>query len=153
MTVLDNSIHIGAPPEKVWSVLAALDQLQHYDPVVVRSRVIGSREGLGAERQCDLSPRGRYKERVTAWEPEKALSFELFECTLPVRTLKHHYRLEPEGDGTRVTQRMEYRLKLGPIGVLMDVLLLRRKWDSGIKGFFAGLKHYVETGERPPGKR
>jgi hypothetical protein len=51
-----------------------------------------------------------------------------------------------------VRQRMEYELKLGPIGKLMDVMLVRRKWDAGIKGFFAGLKKYVETGEGPSGK-
>src|SRR5262249_13810884 len=46
-------------------------------------------------------------------------------------------------------QRMEYELKLGPVGKLMDAIMVRKKWDAGIKGFFAGLKHYVETGRRP----
>ncbi len=69
-----------------------------------------------------------------------------------MRRLKHDYTLTAEGDGTLVRQRMEYELKLGPIGRLMDAVLVRRKWDAGIKGFFAGLKHYVETGNRPSGK-
>ncbi|MSP60402.1 MAG: hypothetical protein EXR72_08680 [Myxococcales bacterium] len=53
-----------------------------------------------------------------------------------------------DGGATRIEQRMEYQLKYGPIGALMDALLVRRKWDAGIKGFFAGLQRYVETGER-----
>ena len=40
---------------------------------------------------------------------------------------------------------MEYALKFGPIGTLLDTLLVRKKWDAGVKGFFAGLKRYVET--------
>ncbi len=153
MTVLENSIRINAPPEKVWSVLASLDALDRYDPGVKKSEIISSsREGPGSARRCDLVPGGWFKEKVVAFEPHRKLSFELFECALPVRRLKHDYTLTAEGDGTLVRQRMEYELKLGPIGRLMDAVLVRRKWDAGIKGFFAGLKHYVETGNRPSGK-
>jgi hypothetical protein len=42
---------------------------------------------------------------------------------------------------------MEYSLKFGPVGNLLDALLVRKKWDAGVKGFFAGLKRYVETTE------
>ena len=48
------------------------------------------------------------------------------------------------GAATVVRQRMEYELKLGVVGKLMDRLVVRRKWDAGIKGFFAGLKRHVE---------
>ena len=43
---------------------------------------------------------------------------------------------------------MEYELKFGPIGRLMDAVMVRKKWDAGIKRFFAGLKRYVETERR-----
>lgn len=153
MTVLENSIHIDAPPEKVWSVLASLDALERYDPGVRKSKIVTAlREGPGSARRCDLAPGGWLQEKVADWRPNESLAFELFECTLPVRRLKHSYTLTAEGSGTTVHQRMEYELKLGPIGRLMDATIVRKKWDAGIKGFFAGLKHYVETGQRPPGK-
>ena len=70
----------------------------------------------------------------------------------PIRRLKHSYTLAPDGAGTVVRQRMEYELKFGPLGKLLDALMVRRKWDAGIKGFFAGLKRYVEAGpERSAG--
>lgn len=154
MTVLSNAISINAPREKVWSVLARLDAIHHYDPGVMQSTVISSStEGIGAARQCDLTPGGWFKERITEWAPCEALTFELVECTLPVKKLTYRYTLKPEGGGTLVTQRMEYDLKFGPVGKLMDVLIIRQKWDAGIKGFFAGLKQYVETGECLPGKQ
>jgi hypothetical protein len=31
------------------------------------------------------------------------------------------------------------------VGKLMGAVMVRRKWDAGIKGFFVGLKRYVET--------
>src|SRR5437764_1014105 len=153
MTVLENSIRIDAPPERVWSVLASLDALDRYDPGVAKSEIVTPlREGPGSARRCELKPGGWFKEKVTDWNPNTSLSFELFECTLPVRRLKHSYTLSPDGPGTVVRQRMEYELKFGPLGNLMDALMVRKRWDAGIKGFFAGLKHYVEAG-RPPSEK
>ena len=153
MTVLENSVRIDAPPEKVWSVLSTLDALDRYDPGVTKSEVVTpTREGPGSARRCDLAPGGWFKEKVSDWQPNESLAFELFECTLPVRRLTHRYTLTPDGAGTLVRQTMEYELKFGLIGKLMDAMMVRKKWNAGIKGFFAGLKHYVETGRRSPGK-
>ena len=153
MTVLENSIRIAAPREKVWSVLASLDALERYDPGIRKSEIASaSKEGLGAVRRCEVASGGWFEERVVAFRPPESLAFELVECSLPLRRLSHSYTLTREGDSTLVRQRMEYDLKLGPLGKLIDGMVVRKRWDDGIRGFFRGLKHYVETGERPPGK-
>jgi ligand-binding SRPBCC domain-containing protein len=149
MTVLENSIHIDATPEKVWSVLASLDAVAKYDPGVAKAEIVSAaKEGPGAARRCDLRPGGWFKERVTDWRPNEGLSFELYECTLPVRRLRHSYTLVLEGGATVVRQRMEYALKLGPLGRFLDAVMVRRKWNAGIKGFLSGLKRYAETDQR-----
>ena len=56
------------------------------------------------------------------------------------------YALRAENGGTRVDQTQEYTLKYGPLGAALDALVVRRKWDAGVKSFFAGLKEYVEAG-------
>jgi ligand-binding SRPBCC domain-containing protein len=147
MTVLENSIRIDAAPEKVWSVLASLDALERYDPGVAKAEIVSDvKDGPGAARRCDLKPGGWFKEKISAWQPHEGLAFELYECTLPVRRLKHTYTLASEGGGTVVRQRMEYELKFGPLGRLLDALFVRRKWNAGIRSFFGGLKRYVEEG-------
>jgi ligand-binding SRPBCC domain-containing protein len=151
MTVLENSIHIDATPEKVWSVLASLDALAKYDPGVAKSEIVSAaKEGPGAARKCDLTPGGWFKERVTAWQENEALSFELYECTLPVRRLRHGYTIAREGGHTVLHQRMEYELKFGALGKLLDAVMVRRKWNTGIKGFLSGLKRYAETNQGSP---
>jgi hypothetical protein len=40
---------------------------------------------------------------------------------------------------------MEYRLKFGVLGRLMDVLIMRRKLDRTISEIFASLKRYIES--------
>lgn len=146
MTVLESSIEIATAPARVWELLATLDALERYDPGVASSRITSpTRVGIGATRQCDLKPGGWFRERVTTWEPERALGFELFECTLPVKRLRHDYILTWTAGGTRVQQRMEYRLKFGLLGFLMDALLVRRRWRAGIDAFLAGLKQLAES--------
>lgn len=147
MTVLESTIEIAAPPARVWKVLGTLDALERYDPGIVRSAITSpARTGVGATRQCDLKPGGWFRERVTTWEPERALGFELFECTLPVKRLRHDYVLTAVDGGTRLQQRMEYRLKFGPLGILMDAAIVRRRWRAGIDSFLSGLKQLVEQG-------
>ena len=146
MTVLESSIRIDATPEKVWSVLASLDALAKYDPGVAKSEIVSpAKEGPGAARRCDLTPGGWFKERVADWRPNEAISFELYECTLPVRRLQHAYTLVREGTATVVRQRMEYQLKFGLLGKLLDAVMVRRRWSAGIRAFFAGLKRHVEA--------
>lgn len=147
MTRLDNAIHIDARPGEVWRVLGDLEALADYDPGVTRAHITSPRrDGFGAARRCELTPRGWFEEHVTEWRPAEALAFELSACNLPVELLHHRYTLAPEHGGTRVTQRMEYRLRYGPFGRLLDAVVVRRKWQAGIESFFAGLKDYVESG-------
>lgn len=146
MTVLRNTIHIEAPPERVWEALTKLDALHEYDPGIAKSVLRTKPAGIGAERQCHIKAGGWFRERVTVWEPEKALEFTLHACTLPVQRLRHHYALRAENGGTRIDQTQEYTLKYGAVGAVLDALVVRRKWDTGVKSFFAGLKEYVETG-------
>jgi uncharacterized protein YndB with AHSA1/START domain len=146
MTVLKNTIHIEAPPDRVWRALARLDALHEYDPGIAKSALrTDQRAGLGADRHCDIKAGGWFRERVTVWEPATALELTLYECTLPVKRLRHHYTLRPENGGTRVDQTQEYTLSYGPLGAALDLLVVRRKWDAGVKSFFAGLKAYVEA--------
>jgi len=39
---------------------------------------------------------------------------------------------------------MEYQIKFGFFGQMLDALKIRKQSDSGIKKFFAGLKSYIE---------
>jgi len=148
VTTLQNSVFIEASSEEVWSWLARLDALPDYDPAVASARIESlAHSGLGAERRCELKDGNWFRERVSGWEPERALAFELCACSLPVRALRHSYRLTAEHAGTRVEQRMHYELKFGPFGAALDALFIRRKWNAGIVGFLAELKRHVESHE------
>lgn len=145
MTELKNQILIAAPRSAVWQALANLGALADYDPGVKAVSVVGDlTSGLGAQRKCELRPKGWFIEQVVTWEPESALAFQLQTCSLPVASLRHDYALTDDAGATRVEQVMTYQLKYRGVGRALDTLVMRRQWDRGIKGFLAGLKQHVE---------
>ena len=155
MTTLTNQITIAAPRGAVWQALTDLDLLDQYDPGVRSSQLVGEQaSGLGAQRRCDLRPAGWFIERVAVWRPEEALAFELVTCSFPVSSLRHDYTLTQAADHTGartlVTQVMRYELKYGPAGKALDVAVMRRQWDRGIKGFLHGLQQHVQAQHAAP---
>ncbi len=55
--------------------------------------------------------------------------------------------MKADGDGTIVSVSPDYQLKFGPIGALLDRLILGRQLRKGMENLLAGLKYHVETGE------
>ena len=145
MTTIHHRIQASCLPERVWAVLSDLEAVKHYNPTVVSASVRGSRRtGVGAERVCDLRPKGRVVERVTHWEDGKAVGLEVAESDWPIHFMRWITRLQPEGEGTRVEQDLEYQVKLGPLGWLLDRLVMKRKLKTTLDAVFAELVKHAE---------
>jgi ligand-binding SRPBCC domain-containing protein len=146
MATLHNEIVIEAPVDKIWKVLATPELLEQYDPTVRKSSLISeNKTDLGAKRKVDMRDgKNWFEEVITEYKPGESLTYELTACSLPVHKLRHRYRFQPLDGYTKVFQTMEYTVKLGLFGKLLDLLMIRKKSDAGIKQFFAGLKSYVE---------
>ena len=147
MTTLHNEIIINAPIEKIWAALSSIENLDKFDPTVKKSTAVSTeKSGLGAKRKVDmLDGKNWFEEQCTLWKPNEALAYELTACSFPIHNLKHTYSFETLGSQTKVKQVMEYTVKFGLLGKLMDSLMIRKQSDSGIKKFFTGLKSYSET--------
>jgi|SRR6266850_235312 len=146
MTTLHNEISIHAPIEKIWEALSNVDELEKYDPTVRKSTALSTeRTGIGAKRKVDMKDgKNWFEERCTVWKPNDSLAFELTACSFPIHQLKHAYTFDQMGSEVRVRQIMEYQVKYGWVGKVMDALIIRKQSGSGIKKFFSGLKSYVE---------
>ena len=143
-TTIHNHIDIAATPEQVWDVLADLDRLDEYDPLVTRSAVVGEQHvGLGAQRRCDARQGRYFVQTVTEWDQPNRLQFTIIDCNLPTRDLTHTYTLDATPSGTRVSQVMCYDTRFGPLGTILNRVMIRRKSDQGIKGFLTGLNTTV----------
>lgn len=147
MTKIYNEITINAPVEKIWEILANIELLDKYDPTVKQSTALSTnKSGIHAKRKVlMLDNKNWFEEKVTEFNPNVALTYQLTDCSFPIKGLKHSYTFEKIEQKTKVKQVMEYTVKFGIFGKLLDSLMIRKQSDTGIKKFFAGLKSYAET--------
>jgi len=146
MTTINNEITINAPIEKIWQALTEVEILDKYDPTVKKSTLLSeTKAGIGAKRKVDmLDGKNWFEEHCTVHQPNEALTFELTACSFPIHKLKHSYSFEKVGTQTKVKQVMQYEMKFGVFGKIMDAMVVRSQSDKGIKKFFAGLKSFTE---------
>ncbi|MBK9730391.1 MAG: SRPBCC family protein [Chitinophagaceae bacterium] len=147
MATIYNEITINAPVEKIWEVLANIEMLERYDPTVKKSIALSeNKSGLNAKRKVlMLDNKNWFDEKVTVFKPAEALTYQLTDCSFPIKGLQHSYSFEKIGNQTKVKQVMHYTVKFGLLGKLLDAVMIRKQSDSGIKKFFDGLKSYAET--------
>ena len=148
MPTLRHQIRIHAPIGRVWEVVGGdLTAVRHYNQTVASVRIITEEcHGIGATRHCDLSPSGFVEERVWDWQPPYTIGLEVAASTWPVTFMKWRADLTSEGESTVMSQELAYNVKFGPLGVFMDMLMMRRKLDKSIGEVFANLKRHVESG-------
>jgi uncharacterized protein YndB with AHSA1/START domain len=139
-TIITNqSIIVAAPPEAVWKALTSDDPIATPPGLIglsglaypIRGRILG--EAVGGERQGQFST-GVARERITAWEPARRLSFTVLsqppamEEMSPYRrvhaphvsgyfeTGETSFELQPMPSGaTRISVRASHVLRIDPI--------------------------------------
>ena len=114
MQALDHdevSLHIEAPPEAVYDLVADVTRTPELSPEVIRCRWIGGATGpavgarFKARNKVQRGPGWNNKPVVTA--AERGGEFAFTRTELGGGTMLWRYRFEPDGSGTRVTESYE----------------------------------------------
>ncbi len=147
MATIHNEITVNASVDKLWNLLTDLELLEKYDPTVKKSTLLSTEKtGIGAKRKVlMLDGKNWFNEKVTVFNPTEALTYQLTECSFPIKGLTHSYSFKKVDNQTELKQVMEYTVKFGLLGQLLDAMMIRRQSDKGIKKFLAGLKSYAEA--------
>jgi ribosome-associated toxin RatA of RatAB toxin-antitoxin module len=129
MTTLHNEVIIDAPVEKIWDVLSKVDELDKYDPAVMKSKATSEiRSGIGATRKVDMRDgKNWFEEKCTLSKPNESLAYELTACSFPIHRLKHAYSFEKIGSKVKVKQTMEYEVRYGWVGKILDTIVIRKQ--------------------------
>ncbi len=132
--------------EKIWEALSNIEILDQYDPTVKKSTALSSiKIGMGAKRKVDMQDgKNWFEEKVTEFKPNEAITYELTACSFPVHKLQHSYSFQKVENQIRVNQVMQYEVKFGLLGKLLDAVMIRNQSNNGIRKFFVGLKNYAE---------
>ena len=146
MSQFSTETTINAPLAEVWRVLADIGTIAKWNPGVITSHNTSeSRAGLGATRHCDLGGRNYLDEAVVHWEPQEALTMRITGTNLPFAAADIRFTLREENGATAVTVSPIYKLKMGPLGALLDKVYVRNNYRQGMEALLAGLKAYVEA--------
>src|SRR5688572_29839323 len=136
---LEASIHIVAPPARVWQIVADQRRMTEFSPELFGQKFFGDEIGRGTI-SINLNQRKGFfwpsASRITEFVPEKRLAFYV---SGPADTWS--YDLSPDGDGTLVTERRE--LKNGKRSILSKVTAATAL--GGIDSHDVELKAGMET--------
>ncbi len=143
------SVRIEAPKERVWEVLSDLGAIYKWNPGIAHSYTTSEvATGENAMRQCELPGGGFLRERAFNWSEGEGFTIDIYETSLPLKESFVDFRATPEGEATVVKLKMDYKLKFGPVGVLLDAAFAGRQARNGMAERLSGLKDYVETGKQ-----
>ena len=151
MTTIRSEIAIAAPKEKVWETIADLGGIYKFHLAVNHSYYTSDKkDGIGAARVCEFTNGGAISETVVDWQDGRSLTLSLnpLKKMPPFSTKSSGTLCVSERDGSAVvTMEMNYSLRFGILGRLMDAMMVRREFTKIVPKVLAGLKHHVETGE------
>lgn len=140
--------------EVLWALLADFGAVHRYSGGVESSPINPGTPttGLGAERNCKLYDGNHIQERITEFVEREALGLEVFDTSMPLDSGNARFSLSPtKNGGCEVTMTMNYVVKWGPLGRLLNTLMLRRAMTSSLERLLEGMDGYASTGT-PIGK-
>lgn len=149
MTTVRVERRTGASAASCWQLMADFGQIDFFNPHLQGSHVLkGSRtQGLGAERQCDLTAnRGSIRERVIDWQEGEGYTVEITRNIMPVTGMQTRLSVRPAGTGSVLVMETRYRPGWGAFGWALD-LALRPMLAHMLRGVLKGL---AEKAERRP---
>jgi hypothetical protein len=109
------------------------------------SRIKGDRKtGAGACRVMRHAWGFSIEESVTQWTDGVGYSFELLRAPFPMSGVRETWLLEASGAHSTITTQVSYDMRLGAIGALLDMLLVRYLVSREMRAGLRGLKKYLE---------
>ncbi len=115
----ETSLFIDAPPERVWRLVSDVTRMGDWSPITYRCEWLdgasGPRKGVRFKGYNKMSPAKWWTVcEITDSEPGKAFEFRTVRVSFPIslgvgerEMTRWRYTFEPEGIGTKVTERYE----------------------------------------------
>ena len=143
MTVIEKSIEIKVPPEKVWPELF-WDRAPEYNDMIKEAKSISEKRGeMGATYHVVADARGsiyEYDVKITEIVKYERLGWRSIAGDWTASGVNI---LEPVKAGTKVTLRMDYTLP-GLLNKIVEVLFARREIERGNEKALEKLKSILE---------
>jgi uncharacterized membrane protein len=143
MSQVSTQVQIKAPANELWKVLINLGSLSQWLPDDVNLEPASQNS---ESKYYDEDPFQEVEGRTTRWEEGHRYAYEVKNVG-PIKSAYNRFSLAPTGEAgeeTVLTQTLEFQMKFGPIGALMDTLVFRPQFRKQMEQSLAALKEYVE---------
>lgn len=152
MSTIYRSIQLDASPEEVWPIVADLGAIVNFHPFVTNSYYHSKTlNGVGAARVCEFGEQMAVLETAVDWNDGQSytLAIDFTKGMAPPMTdVLGTVTVKPDGrSGSTASIAISYKPKFGPIGAVMNKLMIQPKYGKMLDGMMQGLKHHMETGE------
>lgn len=111
MRTIQTSVNLPVRPASLWQAITDHEALANHTSFLREVRVLETQEGgVGTTRQCTLSNGKSFTERITAWEDGRLYCYspDTTQSQLPFRWAEACWSIEPRGEGSRLTYRLQY---------------------------------------------
>ncbi len=157
MTKIVREVWIDAPRQDVWDkALVDFGSIYAWNPNVPKSYLTSEKTGgVGVTRHCDLNIEGAsLEERVTHWEEGRMMKISIYDGKKlpPWKNPTAKIELFDENGGTKVRGTFEYDMKMGPVGSLMNTMMIKPNFGKAWGLLHIGMKHFVENGQKAENK-
>ncbi|MCI4348092.1 MAG: SRPBCC family protein [Thermoplasmata archaeon] len=144
---VESSLVVNARPEQVFPLLEDPHSAMKW--VTFLGQVQWAKgSGIGAKDRCQLEIAG-----MKVWMGAQVDVYEknvrIGRRSVEGMKMRSEVHLVPEGPNTRVDWTMSYRPPWGPIGFLMDALMMRKAIVKGVTASLGRLKRLAESGYKP----
>jgi len=139
---------ISASAAHIWEVLSDFGNVTNYHPLVRTATILGKYERrVGAIRRCEFFDNNSIVETISHWVEREEIALELSEITMPLKTATITININPTASMTNVSMQMNYSIKYGLLGVLLDKLIMRRMIRKMLGQVLFGLEQHILTGK------
>lgn len=139
---------INASAARIWEVLSDFGNVANYHPLVKTATILGKHDRkVGAMRRCEFFDNNSIVETISHWIEGEEIVLELSEATLPIEAATITINIKPTAGITDVSMHMNYSIKYGPLGVLLDKLIMRRMIRKMLGQVLFGLEQHILTGK------
>lgn len=127
---LERSQLIARPPSEVFAFFSSAENLEAITPAFLRFRIVTPlpiEMRAGTRIDYSLSLWGlplRWRTRITTWQPDVRFVDE--QESGPYALWRHLHEFEAVAGGTRMLDRVDYQLPMGPLGAIAHALVVRR---------------------------
>jgi len=149
MLQITKTIDIDAPVNDVWQKLAKLDDVQNFVDSVTKSYYSSEqKEGVGAERTCEVKGFGTLVEEIVEWKDGETLTYTVEGMPPMVKHAQSNWRLERKSHiQTTVTVTSSMETRYGLFGAFMEKFAMKPRITRILEDALSQFKNYVEQAE------